>query len=209
MKHTSLLALGLALAACSHNEPATDPSAVSVDQASSTPSENPDFTPPENRVDDAPSTIGTSGTEPSGTTAGSTTTATTTTSSEKTATPPTTGTTTMAPASGTTTPVADTTKPVKPDNTAVNKRDRDASALTPMDQSESPSDLKITQEIRQAVMKDGSLSFSAKNVKIITIAGKVTLRGPVKNAAERTAIESAATKVAGAGRVDSHLEVTN
>jgi hyperosmotically inducible protein len=56
-------------------------------------------------------------------------------------------------------------------------------------------------------MKDGSLSFSSKNVKIITINGKVTLRGPVKSAEERAAIERAATQVAGAGRIDNQLEI--
>ena len=65
---------------------------------------------------------------------------------------------------------------------------------------------KITQQIRQDLMKDKSLSFTAKNVKIITIDGKVTLRGPVKSDAERSAIEAAARRVT--GNVDSQLEVS-
>lgn len=96
---------------------------------------------------------------------------------------------------------------VKPDNSKVNARDRDASALTPMDQGGSESDRKITQQIRQAVMKDGGLSFTAKNVKIITINGKVTLRGPVNTDGERKAIESAAKAVAGVAGVDNQIEV--
>ena len=95
----------------------------------------------------------------------------------------------------------------KPDNTKVNQRDTDTAALTPMDQGENDADLKMTQEIRKAVMADGSLSFTAKNVKIITLNGKVTLRGPVKTAAELSSIEGAARKVAGAGMVDSQLEL--
>lgn len=95
----------------------------------------------------------------------------------------------------------------KPDNTKVNKRDTDSAALTPLDQGENESDLKVTQQIRQAVMADDSLSFTAKNVKIITMKGKVTLRGPVKTAAERSSIEGAARKVAGANMVDNQLEV--
>ena len=95
----------------------------------------------------------------------------------------------------------------KPDNTKINKRDTDSAALTPIDQGENESDLKVTQKIRQAVMADGSLSFTAKNVKIITVNGKVTLRGPVKTAAERTSIDGAARKVAGAGMVDNQLEL--
>ncbi len=93
-----------------------------------------------------------------------------------------------------------------PDNTKVNKRDTDSAALTPMDQGNGKTDLDITQQIRKAVMADGSLSFTAKNVKIITVKGKVTLRGPVNSDAERSAIEAAARKVAGA-QVDNQIEV--
>ncbi|MET0792173.1 MAG: BON domain-containing protein [Polyangiaceae bacterium] len=101
--------------------------------------------------------------------------------------------------------VASTT--AQPDNSAVNARDRGGSTLTPTDQGGSEGDRKITQQVRQAVMKDGSLSFTAKNVKIITINGKVTLRGPVKTDQERSAIETAAKKVAGETRVDNQIEV--
>jgi len=94
-----------------------------------------------------------------------------------------------------------------PDNTKVNERDRSSAALTPMDQENGKTDLKITQQIRQAVMANGSLSFTAKNVKIITQGGKVTLRGPVKSEQERSDIEAAARKVAGVTEVDNQLEV--
>jgi hyperosmotically inducible protein len=78
-----------------------------------------------------------------------------------------------------------------------------------MDQGTSEGDRKITQLVRQAVVKDRSLSFGAKNVKIITMNGKVTLRGPVKTDAERAAIESAAKNVTGVTHVDNQLEVKN
>jgi osmotically-inducible protein OsmY len=96
------------------------------------------------------------------------------------------------------------------DNTRVNQRDRNRSALTPMDQGSSASDRAITQQIRKDLMKDKSLSFTAKNVKVITIDGKVTLRGTVKSEAERTAIETAARRAAGGdgARVESHLEIS-
>jgi hyperosmotically inducible periplasmic protein len=96
---------------------------------------------------------------------------------------------------------------VQPDNTKVNERDKNSAAPTPPDQKENESDLKITQHVRQAVMADGSLSFTAKNVKIITQNGKVTLRGPVKSTQERDAIEAAARKVAGVTQVDNQIEV--
>ena len=96
---------------------------------------------------------------------------------------------------------------VQPDNTKVNERDTNSAALTPGDQGNNQTDLKITQQIRQAVMADGALSFTAKNVKIITQNGKVTLRGPVKSEDERSRIEAAARKVAGTAQVDNQLEV--
>lgn len=120
---------------------------------------------------------------------------------------------TSAPASPPPAAAATPPKPVEPapgaapDNTKVNKRDTNSAALTPMDQNNNQTDLKITQQIRQAVMADGSLSFTAKNVKIITQNGKVTLRGPVNSAQERDAIDAAARKVAGASQVDNQLEV--
>jgi hyperosmotically inducible protein len=108
---------------------------------------------------------------------------------------------------GTGTPNDGTAATAVPDNTKRNERDRDDAALTPGDQGNGEQDLRITQQIRQAVMDDKSLSFTAKNVKIITVNGKVTLRGPVNSTQERSAIEAAARKVAGVSQVDSQLEV--
>jgi hyperosmotically inducible periplasmic protein len=96
---------------------------------------------------------------------------------------------------------------VAADNTKVNRRDSEGTAPTPIDQGNNSSDLKTTQEIRKAVVGDGSLSFTAKNVKIITTNGKVTLRGPVNSAEEREKIAAYARKVAGAANVDNQLEV--
>ena len=47
----------------------------------------------------------------------------------------------------------------------------------------------------------------AKNIKIITIDGVVTLRGPVKSEKEKTDIGAKAQQVAGVKRVDNQLEV--
>lgn len=93
------------------------------------------------------------------------------------------------------------------DDTRVNERDKSGATLTPTDQGSGDADMKLTQQIRKAVMADGSLSFTAKNVKIIAVDGKVTLRGPVKTDAERQSIVNAARNVAGANNVDDQLEV--
>jgi hyperosmotically inducible protein len=103
---------------------------------------------------------------------------------------------------------ADTSGPSS-DNTRVNKRDRNDTTRTPGDQSEAKSDLQITKEIRQAVVGDSSLSFNAKNVKIVTDDGKVILRGSVATGDERSTIESYARQVAGAGHVDNQIDIHN
>jgi hyperosmotically inducible protein len=98
---------------------------------------------------------------------------------------------------------------VEPDNSGRNMRDRDDQNKTTGDQSENEVDRTITQNIRRAVTADDSLSTNAKNVKIITNDGTVTLRGPVKSEKEKAEIEAKAKQVAGVKRVDNQLEVAS
>ena len=95
----------------------------------------------------------------------------------------------------------------KPDNAATNERDRSGETKTSGDQSNSSADLKITQAIRRALMKDSELSTTAKNIKIITDNGQVTLRGPVNNAQEKAKIGQLARSAAGGAKVDDQLDV--
>ena len=97
------------------------------------------------------------------------------------------------------------TPPGKPDNTERNVRDRDGSSLTPGDQGKSESDREITRNTRRAINSNNQLSTLAKNVKVITVDGKVTLRGPVNSEQEKETIASLA-KQAGAASVDNQLE---
>jgi osmotically-inducible protein OsmY len=92
------------------------------------------------------------------------------------------------------------------DDTGRNARDRDDQTLTPMDQSNDPRDLKLTRDIRRALTADKKLSTTAKNIKIITAGGKVTLRGPVTSTKERAKIVKKAKAIA-KGPVDNQLEV--
>jgi hyperosmotically inducible protein len=87
------------------------------------------------------------------------------------------------------------------------KRDGKGRPLTASDQGTSKRDLEITKRIRESVLDNDQLSFTAKNVKIITVDGRVTLRGPVRNQAERREIEKAALAIAGDGQVSNHIEV--
>jgi len=94
-----------------------------------------------------------------------------------------------------------------PDNTGRNVRDRGGDTITPGDQSNTKTDLNLTQQIRKAIMADKSLSTNAKNVKIITANGLVTLRGPVNTPQEKATIEAKAQNIAGAHNVESQLEI--
>ncbi|AZZ36356.1 hypothetical protein CIK05_05975 [Bdellovibrio sp. qaytius] len=94
------------------------------------------------------------------------------------------------------------------DNTAMNKRDAENTTLTPMDQVEgSKADIELTRKIREALTDSDSLSIQAQNIKIITLKGITTLRGPVHTKAEKRKIEQLA-KSAGAKKIKNHLEVT-
>lgn len=103
----------------------------------------------------------------------------------------------------------DQTRPTPaPDNTAKNKGDASKDAKTPMDQSQSSEDVKLTAEIRRAIMSDSAMSTNAQNCKIITDkTGLVTLRGVVSSQAEKDSIEAKAKAVVGVARVDNQLEV--
>jgi osmotically-inducible protein OsmY len=86
-------------------------------------------------------------------------------------------------------------------------RDRDESAKTADQQSNSEGDLSITQSIRRMIVDDKSLSTSAHNVKIVTVDGVVTLRGPVVSQEEKASIAKKATEVAGVRKVENRLEI--
>lgn len=93
------------------------------------------------------------------------------------------------------------------DNTGRNERDRDDS-ITPIDQGNTPAEIVITASIRKDVMAEPSLSFTAKNIKVVTIGNRVTLRGPVATEAEKSLIEAVALRTTGVGHIDNQLEVT-
>jgi hyperosmotically inducible periplasmic protein len=98
---------------------------------------------------------------------------------------------------------------VAPDNSGRNERDRNDATKTAGDQSESEADRTISQNIRKAITSDDSVSTNGKNVKIITVDGVVTLRGPVKSEAEKTNIAAKAQQIAGVKNVENQLEVAN
>ena len=93
------------------------------------------------------------------------------------------------------------------DNTKRNERDRSGETKTSGDQSNSPEDLTTTKMIRRALMEDDSLSMTAKNIKVITAGGKVTLRGPVNSNEEKEKVAKLAQSAAGGATIENQLEV--
>ena len=93
------------------------------------------------------------------------------------------------------------------ENTEVNVRDKDNTTLTPEDQKETESDIKITADIRKAIIKNKSLSVDAQNLKIITRNGVVTLRGPVETKKESKKLKKIAKHTPGVLKVDNQLEI--
>ena len=77
----------------------------------------------------------------------------------------------------------------------------------PMPYGESVSDQRTTDRIRQALERDTTLSNEAKNVKVVTLNQKVTLRGPVLSMTESQRVEAIAKTVAGAENVENQLEI--
>lgn len=91
-----------------------------------------------------------------------------------------------------------------PDNSARNK----AHGNTADQQSEATSDRMITKNIRKALIADKSLSTYGHNVKIITVNGMVTLKGPVHSEEEKQTIASKAADVVGSpDKVTNKLSV--
>jgi hyperosmotically inducible protein len=97
----------------------------------------------------------------------------------------------------------------RPNDSAINRRDRSSQTLTPMSQPNDKADIKLAAMVRRAIVKDKSISMSAHNVKSIVADRVVTLRGPVANADEKAKIESDVRAVSGVSRVDNQLDVKN
>lgn len=104
-------------------------------------------------------------------------------------------------------PTLSATAQTTPDNTKVNARDRSKDAVTADQQKENASDRDLTRSIRRAITQDKALSSYAHNVKVVTQAGQVTLKGPVRTEEEMHVVEAKATEVAGAGHVTNQMSV--
>jgi hyperosmotically inducible protein len=90
-----------------------------------------------------------------------------------------------------------------PDNSNQNKNQNP----TAENQSNTQSDRITTAKIRKAITADKTLSTYAHNVKIITLNGAVTLKGPVKSDEEKQKVASLAANIVSANKVTDELTV--
>jgi len=104
-------------------------------------------------------------------------------------------------------PYFNTDANAEPDNADSNVRDRDSSSVTPLDQGNSQADIDTTAQIRKEIIAANGMSVNAQNVKIITMNGHVTLRGPVNSEDEKRQIGDIANRIAQSSNVDNQLEV--
>ncbi len=90
-----------------------------------------------------------------------------------------------------------------PDNSKHNSHHR----TTADNQPNARGDRMTTAKIRKAIIADKSLSTYAHNVKIITMNGSVTLKGPVKSDDEKQKIVADIAGVVSTDKLDNQLTV--
>ena len=97
--------------------------------------------------------------------------------------------------------------PIGIESSVQNVPDLNDKNLAPLEQGTSQSDLEITARIQKEILDTDGLSVDARAVKIITINGRVTLRGMVANPDEKRRMGEIAARVVPAANVDNQLEV--
>ena len=90
-----------------------------------------------------------------------------------------------------------------PDNSTQNK----SQSATADNQANSKADRQTTAQIRKAIVGDKDLSTYAHNVKVITVNGQVTLKGPVSNDDEKQKVASLAANVVSPDKIVNELTV--
>lgn len=79
--------------------------------------------------------------------------------------------------------------------------------LTASDQSNDSADVNFTRQIRKDILARRDMSVNAQNVKIVTIAGKVTLKGNVNSEKEKEAIGKIASDIVSSANVTNKLQL--
>lgn len=101
----------------------------------------------------------------------------------------------------------DTSSTPAADNSRRNVRDRAPSQKTADQGKNDLSDLEIERRIRRSVVADKALSTYAHNVKIVSVNGNVTLKGPVRTEDEKMSIANKAQAIVSANRITNQIEI--
>ena len=91
------------------------------------------------------------------------------------------------------------------DNTAQNEKLKNREVMIPTDQGSSAKDIQITKDIRSAIVA-ADLSFTAKNIKIITKDEHVYLKGVVNDHAEHEMVLKISKNYVDASKITDDLE---
>jgi hyperosmotically inducible protein len=89
------------------------------------------------------------------------------------------------------------------DNTGQNKGD----AQTAEKQSNAKADRDTTAKVRKEIVGDKSLSTYGHNVKVITVNGMVTLKGPVMSEDEKEKVAALTANVVSSDKITNELTV--
>ena len=116
------------------------------------------------------------------------------------------GTTAATPTVRGTAGTTTTSTGTEPEIIRLNETGRRTQTIVPGDAATTRADLYVSNTIRQSLVK-GGLSGAARNVKVLTTNGRVTLSGSVNSEAEKAKVESLARGAAGSVTVDSQLKV--
>jgi len=84
---------------------------------------------------------------------------------------------------------------------------REQVKVDPANQGISVKDLVTTRDINQLISFSKGLSATARDVRVNTYKGRVTLRGVVESAEEKQQIEKLALSIAGPGNILNEIKV--
>ena len=93
-----------------------------------------------------------------------------------------------------------------PDNSKQNKNQNQNQ--TADNQTNAKADRMTTAKIRKAIVADKTLSTYGHNVKIITLNGMVTLKGPVSSESEKQKVATDVARVISPDKVTNEITVT-
>jgi len=102
---------------------------------------------------------------------------------------------------------ANAQEPPKADNSAQNRGALRSDAVTAQKQDNKKHDLKVLASVRKTIMRQKGLSMYAKNIKILSQNGIITLAGPVKSDDEKAKVCALAKTCGGVMSVVDELTV--